>query len=104
MYVYIILNEICLDQKKIISKLGPTVSEEKIFKEFLQKFHFVAMATRVYDGIKFCEQFLKMTTQGTSCQLWFKLAQRFERLMFKEIVDDGHRVILKAPLEHVVLR
>ena len=42
-----------------------TNQEEKIFKELLKKFHFVAMATRVFDGIKFCEQFLKRTTQGT---------------------------------------
>jgi hypothetical protein len=36
--------------------------EEKIFKELLKKFNFVAMATRVFDGIKFCEQFLKRTS------------------------------------------
>ena len=36
-------------------KIGPGVSEEKIFKEFLKKFHLVAMATRIFDGIKFCE-------------------------------------------------
>ena len=40
-------------------------SEEKIFKESLKKFHFVTMATTVLDGIKFCEQFLKRTPQGT---------------------------------------
>ena len=36
-------------------KIGPAVAEEKIFKKILKKFHFVAMATRVFDGIKFCE-------------------------------------------------
>ena len=41
------------------------VIEEKIFKELLKKFNFVAMATRVFDGIKFCEQFLKRTSYST---------------------------------------
>ena len=31
--------------------IGPAVSEEKIFKEFLKRFHLVAMATGVFDGI-----------------------------------------------------
>ena len=35
-------------------KIGPAVPEEKIFKELLKKIKFVAMATRVFDGIKFC--------------------------------------------------
>ena len=38
-------------------KIRPAVSEKKIFKELLKKFNFVAMATKVFDGIKFCEQF-----------------------------------------------
>ena len=41
------------------------VPEEKIFKELLKKFNFVAMATGVFDGTKFCEQFLMRTSQGT---------------------------------------
>ena len=40
-------------------------NHRKIFKEFLKKFHFVAMTTWVFDGIKFCEHFLQRTTQGT---------------------------------------
>ena len=48
-----------------LSHPGGLVSEEKIFKEFAKKFHLVAMATRVFDGIKFCEQVLKRTSQGT---------------------------------------
>ena len=40
-------------------KIGPAVSEKKIFKEFLKKFHLVTMATRVFDGIKFCKHFFK---------------------------------------------
>ena len=31
-------------------------SEEKILQELLKKFNFVTMATRFFDGIKFCEQ------------------------------------------------
>ena len=46
-------------------KIGPAVPEEKIFKELLKKIHFVTMTTRVFDGIKFCEQYLKRTSQGT---------------------------------------
>ena len=46
-------------------KIGLAVPEEKIFKELPKKFRFVSMATRVFDGIKFCEQFLKRTSQGT---------------------------------------
>ena len=49
---------------EIISKSNQRF-QEKIFKELLKKFNFVAMATRVFDGIKFCEQFLKSTSQGT---------------------------------------
>ena len=41
-------------------KIRPTVPEEKVFKELLKKF--VAIATRVFDGIKFREQLLKKTS------------------------------------------
>ena len=63
----------------IYFKIGPTLPEEKIFKELLKKFHFVDMATRVFDGIKFCEQFLKRTSQGTFLPSLVKLAQYFWR-------------------------
>ena len=76
------------------------------------------MATRVYDGIKFCEQFLKRTSQGTFLPSLVQIGQAVWEEMFKEIVDDarrtthtarrttddGHITTLKAPLEHVVLR
>ena len=63
------------------------------------------MATWVFDGIKFREHFLKRTYQGTflSSLVWIGPAV-LEEEMFKEIVHDGHRTTLKAPLEHVVLR
>ena len=48
---------------EIISKSA--VPEEKIFEKLHRKFHLVAMATRFFDGIKFCEQFLKRPSQGT---------------------------------------
>ena len=85
---------------------------EKIFKELLKKFNFVAMATRVFDGIKFCQQFLKRTSQETYLPSLVQIGPVvWEMKMFKEIVDDtrrttddGHFTTLKAPLEHVVLR
>ena len=63
----------------------------------------------VFDGIKFCEQILKRTSQGTqhSCQVWSKLAQWFgSRRCLKKLLTthDRHITTLKAPLEHVVLR
>ena len=66
------------------------VPEEKIFKELLKKFNFVAMATRVFDGIKFCEQFLKRTSQGTFLPSFVQIGPAvLEEKMFKEIVDDA---------------
>ena len=89
-------------------KIGPAVPEEKIFKEMLKKLHFITMATRDFDGIKFCGQILKKTPKEHSCQVWSKLALQFgkRRCLKKLLMNyDGnrHRVILKAPLEHVVL-
>ena len=55
----------CACRLDLATEIGPAVSEAKNFKEFLKKFHLVAMATRVFDGIEFCEQFPKRTTQGT---------------------------------------
>ena len=63
------------------------------------------MVTRVFDGIIFCEQFLKRTSQGTFLPSLVQIGLAvWEEKMFKEIVDDGHIITLKAPLEHVVLR
>ena len=73
-------------------KIGPAVSEEKAFKEWLKKFNFIAMATRVFDGIKFCEQFLKRTSQGTFLPSLVQIGPAvWEEKMFKEIVDDARR-------------
>ena len=48
------------------------------------------MATRVFDGIKFCEQVLKRTTQGTFLPSLVQIGPAvWEELMFKEIVDDA---------------
>ena len=45
------------------------------------------MATRIFYGIKFCEQFLKRT-----CQVWSKLDQQLgRRRCLKEIVDDARQ-------------
>ena len=69
------------------------------------------MASRVFDAIKFCEQFLE-ASQGTFLPSLVQIALAvWEKKMFKEIVEDtqqtrtnGHRTTLKAPLERVVLR
>ena len=61
------------------------------------------MATWVFDGIKFCEQFLKKTFQGTFLPSLVQIGTAVWE-MFKEIVDDGHRTTIKAPPEHVVFR
>ena len=50
------------------------------------------MATRVFDGIKFCEQILKRTSQGTFLPSLVQFDPAvLEEKMFKEIVDDGRR-------------
>ena len=47
------------------------------------------MATRVFDGIKFCEQFLMRTSQGTFLSSLVKIGPAlWEEKMYKEIVDD----------------
>ena len=56
------------------------------------------MATRVFDGIKFCEQLLKRTTQGTFLP---SLVQSgpviWEEKMFKEIVDNARQTTDMGP-------
>ena len=82
-------------------KIGPAVSEEKNFKELLKKFNFVAMATRVLDGIKFCEQFLKRISQRTFLPSLVQIgAAVWEEKMFKEIVDDVQRTTHNAKRTH----
>ena len=48
------------------------------------------MATRVFDGIKFCEQFLQRTSQGTFLPSLVQIGRAVWE-MFKEIVDGGRR-------------
>ena len=50
---------------EIIAKSDQRFQRRRFLKISLKKIHFVAMATTVFDGIKFCEQSLKRTTQGT---------------------------------------
>ena len=40
-------------------------SDKKIFKDLKKKLSFVAMATRVFEGIKFFQKILKRTMAGT---------------------------------------
>ena len=79
-------------------KIGPAVPEEKIFKELLKKFNFIAMATRVFDGIKFCQQFLKRTSQRTFLQSLVQIGPVvWEEKMFKKIADDAQRTMDTSP-------
>ena len=50
---------------EIISKSDQHFPRRRLLKNCLKKFHFIVMATRLFDGIKFCEQFLKRSSQGT---------------------------------------
>ena len=45
------------------------------------------MATRVFDGIKFCEQSLKKTSQGTILPSLVQIGPAFWEEMFKQ---EGH--------------
>ena len=50
------------------------------------------MATRVLDGIKFCEQVSKRTTQRTFLPILVYIGPAvWEELIFKEIVDDERK-------------
>ena len=59
-------------------KIGPA---EEIYTELLKKFNFVTMATRVFDGIKFCEQFL-----------WIYLKRISQRKFLPSLVQIGPAV------------
>ena len=70
-------------------KIGPGVPEEEIFYELLKIFHFIDMATRVFEGIKFCEHFLQRTSQGTFLPSLVQFGPTvWEEKMFKEYVED----------------
>ena len=68
------------------------------------------MATRAFDGINFCEQLFKKTSQGPFLPSVGQIGPAVWEKMFKEIVDDARRTTddgqttLKAPHEQVVLR
>ena len=49
------------------------------------------MATRVLDGIKFCEQFLKKTSQGTFLPSLVQIGPAIWEKMFKETADNARR-------------
>ena len=86
-------------------QIGLAVSEERIFKELLKKFNFVAMATRVFDGIKFCGHFLKRTSQGTFLPSLVQIGPAlWRRRCLKKLLTTHHRRRTHHPIEHVVLR
>ena len=45
--------------------LGQMVSNKKIFKDLKKNLSFVAIATRVFEGIKLFQEILKRTMAGT---------------------------------------
>ena len=45
--------------------LGLMVSDKKIFKDFIKKLSFVAMATRIFEGRKLFQAILKRNMAGT---------------------------------------
>ena len=51
------------------------------------------MATRTFHGIKFCDQFLKRTSQGTSLLGLVQIGPADWEEMFKESVDDARRTL-----------
>ena len=64
------------------------------------------MATRVFDGIKFCEQFLEDLPRNMLAKFGQNWPSGLEEEMFKEIVDNARQTLdhPKTPLEQVVLR
>ena len=56
------------------------------------------MATRVFDRIKFCEQFLKRISYGTLLPSLVQIGPVvWEEKMFKEIVDDARQTTDTSP-------
>ena len=77
---------------EIISKSDQRFQRRRFLKNCLKNSIFIAMATRVFDGIKFCEQFLKRTSQGTFLPSLVQIGPSvWEEKMFKEIVDNARR-------------
>ena len=76
----------------IISKSDQWFQRRRFLKNCLKKFYFVTMNTRVFDGIQFCEQVLKRTSQGTFLPILVQIGPAvWEEKMFKEIVDNARR-------------
>ena len=68
--------------------LGLMVPDKKIFKDLIFFLSFVAMATRVFEGIKFSQENLKMTIAGTFLWNFIKIGSVLsEKKMFKEKVN-----------------
>ena len=77
---------------EIISKSDQPFQRKRFLKELLKKFNFVAMATRVFDGIEFCEQFFTRTSQGTFLPSLVQIGPSvWEKKMCEEIVDNARQ-------------
>ena len=56
------------------------------------------MATRFFDGIKFCEQILNRTSYGTFLPSLVQIGPAvWKEKMFKEIVDDARQTTDTSP-------
>ena len=86
-------------------KIGPAVSEKKIFKELLK--NSIAWQPEFLMESNSVNKFWRGPPKEHSCQVGSKLAQQFgRRRCLKKLLTthEGHITTLKAPLEHVVLR
>ena len=82
---------------KIISKSDQRFQMRRFLKNCLKK-NLVTIATRVFDGIKFCEHSLKRTSHGTFLPSLVQTGPAvWEENLFKEIVDDGQRTTDTGP-------
>ena len=67
--------------------LSLMVSDQKIFKDLKKKLSFVAMATRVFEEIKFFQAILKRTMAGTFLCNFIKIQLVVSEKMFKDKVN-----------------
>ena len=70
-------------------KYSKSDQRKRWLKNCLKKFHLVVMATRVLDGIKFCEHFSKKTSQGTFLPSSVQIGPEVWKRIFKEIVGSA---------------
>ena len=68
--------------------MGPALQRgEDVYRIGVKKFHFVAMATRVFDGIKFWEQFFNPLTNNKTLDMTKLKAFADDKLNVAEMKD-----------------